>query len=240
VFENLARFEPLIPTVAPVNLADLDHGLRFYQDQRIEVWFSPMGELIRDAKLWILGITPGWRQMQIAYSAAADALGKGQSRTDAVAQSKPNVAFAGTMRSNLVAMMDQIGFPESFAVQSSRELFGSPLLRTGSVLKYPVFRGGKNYTGATPQATKHPVLMEMIELVLRNEIRATSDCLILPLGESVERVLDHVVQARALDDKRILRGLPHPSGANGHRHRLFAEHKHALRRSVLAWYTHGA
>ena len=240
MFENLARFEHLIPAVAPTTLADMDRQLRIYDDQRVEVWFAPMGASVRDAKLWILGITPGWRQMQIAYSEAADALRGGRSHADAVARSKPNVAFAGTMRSNLVAMMDQIGFPESLGVRSSSDLFGGPVLRTGSVLKYPVFCAGKNYTGATPKATQHPVLMDMIDVVLCDEIRRTSDCLILPLGQTVEQVLDYAVQAQVLDATRILRGFPHPSGANGHRHRLFAQQQSALRQSVLGWYRNGA
>lgn len=158
MFDNLSRFNNLVPEIAPQTLSDLEPKLRIYQDDRLEIWFSPMGQLAEDVKLWILGITPGWQQMRIAYATAAQALRAGRSPAQAVKQRKPEVAYAGSMRANLVAMMDQVGFPHSLGVDSSSELFGSALLRTGSVLKYPVFRDGKNYTGPTPKPINHPAL----------------------------------------------------------------------------------
>ncbi len=47
--------------------------------------------------------------MKIAYSSAAEMLKFGASSTQADPAKKPQVAFAGSMRMNLVSMRDEIG-----------------------------------------------------------------------------------------------------------------------------------
>lgn len=235
MFSRLSELPKLLSTQAPQSIGDLDPRLRLYSDGRLDIWYSPMGEATRNPKLWILGITPGWSQMKIAYSAAAEMLRSGRTHDEADSAKKPQVAFAGSMRTNLISMMDEIGFPETFGVGTSAELFGSSQLRTGSVLKYPVFRDKRNYTGSTPKPTSHPALREMIDSVLVRELNATPDCLILPLGRSVELVLDYAATKTHLAADRVLTGFPHPSGANGHRKSHFAAARKELRRRVLEW-----
>lgn len=235
MFSRLSELPKFLPVQAPESVDELDPRLRLYSDGRLDIWYSPMGEVTQNPKLWILGITPGWNQMKIAYSSAADMLNSGFSPDEANAAKKPQVAFAGSMRSNLVSMMDQIGFPETFGVDSSADLFGSSQLRTGSVLKYPVFRDRRNYTGSTPKPLSHPALLEMIDSVFMHELASAPDCLILPLGRSVERVLDYVASKTNLPASRVLTGFPHPSGANGHRQKHFERARKDLRRMVLGW-----
>jgi hypothetical protein len=256
VFSNLKRYEVFLPATAPASLGDLPHELRIYGDSKIEIWFSPMGLGVTNPEIWILGITPGWNQMRIAYEGAAAALEHGSSPAEASAKMKPNVAFAGTMRNNLVAMMDELGFPEVFGISTSADLFGSELLRTGSVLKYPVFNGSqnntqndtrnstrnyiqnyiRNYNGHTPNPIKHPALRQMIDTVLAGELKSIGRCLILPLGKAVESVLQYSVSRGLVNDDQILSGFPHPSGANGHRKKQFEQHRERLQSEVRKWY----
>lgn len=244
MFSNLTRYEVFLPATAPASLGDLPHELRIYGDGEIEIWFSPMGLGVTNPEIWILGITPGWNQMRIAYEGAAAALEHGSSPAEASAKRKPNVAFAGTMRNNLVSMMDELGFPDIFGISTSADLFGSELLRTGSVLKYPVFNGSqnniqnyiKNYNGHTPNPIKHTALRQMIDTVLAGELKSIGRCLILPLGKAVESVLQYSVSRGLVSDDQILSGFPHPSGANGHRKKQFAQHKERLRSEVRKWY----
>jgi hypothetical protein len=243
VFSNLKRYDVFLPATAPVSLGDLPHELRIYGDGEIDIWFSPMGLGVTNPELWILGITPGWNQMRIAYEGAATALEQGSSPAEASAKRKPNVAFAGMMRNNLVSMMDELGFPEIFGLSTSADLFGSELLRTGSVLKYPVFnrsqdkiQNTKNYNGHVPNPIKHPALRQMIDTVLAGELKSIGRCLILPLGKAVESVLQCSVSRGLVNADQILSGFPHPSGANGHRKKQFVEHKERLRCEVRKWY----
>jgi len=122
MFSELERYETLLPPTAPVTLEDLPTELRIYADDAIEVWYSPMGAATENPSVWILGITPGWNQMQIAYHAAADALRNGASPHAADILKKPAVAFAGPMRRNLESMMDELGFHKQPTMLAQRHL----------------------------------------------------------------------------------------------------------------------
>ena len=236
IFTELQRFDTLLPADPPGTLADLDPNLKIYSDERVDIWYAPLGKPTPEPVIWILGITPGWRQMRIAYEGASAAMRAGASAREAVARPKPQMAFAGSMRDNLIDMLDQLKLPAHVAVESSRDLFGSKLLRTGSVLKYPVFTNGKNYTGSSPGPTKHAALLEMLDVLLAEDIRQAGHCLIIPLGKAVEAALEHSIDRGRLDAERILRGFPHPSGANGHRFRQFRDNRRRLKRQIDRWF----
>ncbi len=236
MFTNLTKYEPLIPRVAPKQLADLDSGLRLYSDGKIDVWYSPVGKRIDSPSIWILGITPGWNQMRIAYEKASSALRSSRSLRHAVDCAKPKVAFAGSMRTNLVSMLDEIGLNTALDLTTTANLFGSNLLRTGSILKYPVFNNGRNYTGSSPAPTKHAFLKKMLDDILSEELETVSQCLIVPLGKTVEQALDYSIERGWLDSSRVLRGFPHPSGANGHRISQFNKNKDRYVSAIKKWF----
>jgi hypothetical protein len=236
MFCDLSKYNTFIPREAPKSLEHLSLNLRMYADETIEIWYSPMGSRTVGAKLWILGITPGWNQMRIAYEEAAKWLNEGFTNEQAAQKKKPRVAFAGSMRTNLVAMLDDLEVASLLGQQSSAELFDSNQLRTGSVLKYPVFKNFKNYTGHSPKPTNHPALKEMIDTVFAQELADNTDCLIVPLGKAVEDVLTYSAEQGRLDMARVLKGFPHPSGANGHKKKQYAAMKSQLREQIERWF----
>ena len=63
----------------------------------------------------------------------------------------------------------------------------------------------------------------------------TPDAFIIPLGKTVSTILQREVFRGALEAERCLFEFPHPSGANGHRARLYAEHKADLTARVAEW-----
>ena len=236
MFKHLERFHQLLPVTAPDSLEDLDSRLRIYGDDVLEIWYAPMESPPPNASVWILGITPGWRQMRLAYEAAAEALQGGASPREAATCRKPRVAFAGSMRNNLVTMLDELEVAALLEVPSVALLFGTSRLRTGSAMRYPVFQRGRNYTGHSPKPTKHAALKEMMEVVLWDELRGSGSELIVPLGKAVEEALRYAATRGQVDEERVLYGFPHPSGANGHRVRHFAENKNRLRRALRIWH----
>ncbi|MNG08705.1 hypothetical protein D3C84_920820 [compost metagenome] len=60
------------------------------------------------------------------------------------------------------------------------------------------------------------------------------EALIIPLGVNVENVLRQLVAENQLEEERCLWGFPHPSGANGHRHRQFAAHYQDMKERLAA------
>ena len=221
------KYISLIPDEPPASLDDLDEALCIYKDPIIQVWFAPIAPMNKEAKIAIYGITPGWSQMKAIYKSEIN-------RRNGRKRNSSKIAFAGTMRKNLVEMMDQIKIPEALGCVSSNDLFTTKLLHSSSVLKYPVFKKTKNYTGSSPSPLKHPYLKNMLDSVLGPELQALSNCLIIPLGKAANEAIDyssHFVNPTC----SILRGFPHPSGANGHRKKQFEERKQNLLYEVEKW-----
>jgi hypothetical protein len=198
-----------------------------------QVTYAPIHYLNENAKVVILGITPGWAQAEIIFRTVGEALTQGKSKEDACRAAKYAASFAGAMRSNLVAMLDDLGLSRIFSLESSADLFAGrvELLDTGSVLMYPVFNAGQNYTGHTPKLEPRSWLWQFTDRVQR-QLSQYRDALVVPLGKAAESVASRLCDP---DSVTVLRGFPHPSGANGHRKTQFASHREAMARTVEEW-----
>lgn len=130
------------------------------------------------------------------------------------------------MRNNLTAMLDAIGVNQLFKIKSTGQLFtpGAEHVHFTSALRYPVFVNGKNYNG-TPDMLRTPLLRQMVETYLAEEVKLLPKALWLPLGPKAEGALEHLSSKGLLDRSRILSGLPHPSGANAERVAVFLGRK---------------
>ena len=123
-------------------------------------------------------------------------------------------------------MLDHLGAQRSLGVETCAQLFdpSRELAHLTSALRYPVFVGGENYSGA-PDMLRTPFLRRIVETYLAEEARALPNALWLPLGGKPTTALRHLAAAGILDRDRILEGLPHPSGANGERIAYFLGRK---------------
>ena len=133
-------------------------------------------------------------------------------------------------------MLDELGVNRYLSVDSTEDLFGSDDLHTGSALRYPVFKHGKNYSGHSPLPTKHPALRGMLTDILAPDLRALRDALVIPLGKAVNASLEHLSASGLLPEEKWLRGFPHPSGANAHRLPEFQAAKRSLRAQLRSWF----
>jgi hypothetical protein len=64
--------------------------------------------------------------------------------------------------------------------------------------------------------------------LLAPELESLPRAAIVPLGRSVEDVLDVLAVEGHIKRKRWLKGFPHPSGANAHRKWMFAQNHDSL------------
>jgi hypothetical protein len=205
-------------------------------DDRFRVFYSPFDWFNPSARVIILGITPGWTQMELACRAARGAILSGAAPDEVCRSAKLHGSFAGPMRANLVKMLDDIGLHKALDLKSSADLFETArhLLHTASAIRYPVFKGNRNYTGNGPRPAKSALLMKIARKVLVPELDSVANALIVPLGKSVEELLEVLGRESLVRHGRWLSGFPHPSGANGHRARLFKENRRSLRQQVRA------
>jgi hypothetical protein len=207
-----------------------------HEEGRLRVVWAPCDHVNSAARIAIVGITPGWQQLEIAYASAQRSLAAGLSYADACERAKAEASFAGAMRKNLVRMLDEIGVARALELETTGNLFGAPCedLHTTSALRYPVFLDGKNYNGHTPHALKNGYLRSMVETVLGPELEEIAPALVVPLGKAASECVRHAIHCTGAQVS-LLDGFPHPSGANGHRARNFEEQKHALTRTVENW-----
>ncbi|MBY3618943.1 hypothetical protein HGO21_05235 [Acinetobacter sp. CUI P1] len=195
---------------------------------KLEMYYAPHNEYLNPtAKVIIIGLTPGFTQMRIAIQEGVIGLESGLSDEEVCRKAKEAARFAGSMRSTLIHMLDTLGLHHYLNLTSSDELFQEQQtnLHTTSLLRFPVFVEQKNYSGAHPKLLSDPFLRECALLSLEQELGILNQALIIPLGKTVEGMLQLLVSEEKLDQRRCLWGFPHPSGANGHRFRQFASHQ---------------
>lgn len=210
---------------------------KLHQEGRLSIYYAPFDYINTAARVTIVGITPGFQQMEIAYREMRAGLRRGLSEEEAGQRAKAQASFAGTMRQNLLAMLNGIGLPSALGLGDSAALFGNrkELLHTTSAVRYPVFVNDRNYTGHSPALLRSPLLLRYVQEVLLPELVSVKDALIVPLGKSVSEVLHLFIASGALDERHCLIGFPHPSGGNGHRVRQYAELRGDLSKKIRSW-----
>ena len=193
------------------------------KEEHIEIYYSPHNEYINSkARVFIVGITPGFQQMSTAISAARRELKNSNDIEEIQYKCKKAARFSGSLRNNLINMLDEIEINKSLKINSCSQLFEEKdyLLHTVSLIPYSVFVKGKNYSGHTPKLMKSEFLMKYINENFVNELKSldnVGNILIIPLGRSVEEVLYKLCENNIINENQILKGFPHPSGANVNR-----------------------
>lgn len=204
------------------------------KENNIEVYYSPHNEYINPkAKILIVGITPGFVQMNTAIATARKELDNKNDIEDIQYKCKAAGRFSGSLRKNIISMLDEIRLNEVLNLDSCSELFDKKdyLMHTVSLIPYPVFVKKQNYTGHTPKLLKSDFLMKYIYNNFINEIRELDDfedILLIPLGKAVEEVLCKLKDEGFIKEKQILKGFPHPSGANVNRLVQLEENKESM------------
>lgn len=210
------------------------------KSEELEIYYSPHNEYInRDAMIVIVGITPGWNQMKTAYEQLLKSLDHTKNPEQMLKEVKIAASFAGSMRGNLTDMLNECGLPEVLSINSSLSLFteNRDLLHTTSIIKYPVFIEGKNYTGHRPSIHQSPITAPYANEVFPEELaQIRKPALIIPLGKTVDQIISNLLAEKKLSENHTyLFGFPHPSGANGHRKKQFQEHKASLIAAIRKW-----
>ena len=204
------------------------------KENNIEIYYAPHNEYLNEkAKIFIVGITPGFQQMSTAIQTARICIEEGKTLEETKYLCKAAGRFSGSLRKNIINMLDEIELNEAIGLESCSELFSDKdyLLHTVSLIPYPVFVKKQNYTGHTPKLLKSDFLMKYIRENFINEIHQIGnfeDILLIPLGKAVEEVFCKLKDENLIKDNQILMGFPHPSGANVNRLVQLEENKESM------------
>ncbi|MFN4215763.1 hypothetical protein [Exiguobacterium sp.] len=198
----------------------------------LTIYYAPFEYVNPDAKVVIAGITPGLYQMRQSFEAIRDLADA--SDEEALRAVKQRGSFSGPIRKNLVTMLDDLDLHRHLGIETSLDLFGKAnhLVQNTAVLPYPVFYKGKNYNGASPDLLRTDLFRPYIDGMFADEMASLEEALILPMGINVRRAIETLVDRGIVASERVVSGFPHPSGGNGHRHRIFAENREAMRAHI--------
>lgn len=209
-------------------------------ENNLELYYAPYDYINTAAKVMIVGITPGFTQMSLSLRQAKDDLAAGVPHADIDRRAKAVASFAGSMRVHLIAMLNELELHTLLKIENCGELFGvhAELLHTTSVIRYPLFNKGDNYTGHQPKMLSSALIRRYALVDFAVQLSAVPDAVIIPLGKSVSDVLRRIAEDEPSGGEallnRCLLDFPHPSGANGHRKKQFdalkERHQMILRR----------
>lgn len=134
----------------------------------IEIYYVPFESINENARVVLIGITPGWTQMKEAYQQVGQDLCKGLTLEEIFKNVDKQASFAGAMRTRLVSMLDELELQKALGISSCSSIFDENynLAHTTSTIRYPVFVNGGNYTGYNPDILKSPLLRRYVSKVL--------------------------------------------------------------------------
>ena len=191
------------------------------KEKNIEIYYAPFDYINSKAKIVIVGITPGLQQMLQSY----EVINQGKSLKEV----KDLSSFKGSMRTGLIKYLDELKINDILKIKSCESLFNknSKYLHTTSLVKYPVFDKGKNYSGAN--ILKKKILLDFIEKNFLGELKTLKKSIIIPLGNTVSSTIEYLNNKYKLKLSCFLKGFPHPSGANARKNIQFKENKRNMK-----------
>jgi len=228
-----SSFAPILLGMSKAELvAEIEHPSKLlidhdtFRGRQLDIAYAPFDHVNLSADVVVVGLTPGRQQMRNALVEAQRCLIDGLSLEEAMSRAKVFASFSGPMRVNLVAMLDSIGVNRSLELPSTSSLWerDSGRVHFTSVLRYPTFVDGENYSGS-PSLPSTPLLRKHLMQWFATEMAALPKAVFIPLGPAVSEAVEAVAKHLNLSPDRILAGLPHPSGANSERIAFFLGRK---------------
>jgi hypothetical protein len=209
------------------------------KEGNIEIYYCTHNEYINEqAKVFIVGITPGFQQMSKSIAVARRCLEDNLPISDVPYICKRESRFFGVLRRNIIQMLDDLDLNNLLDLESCEELFNDKdyLLHTTSLISYAVFINGKNYTGHNPKIKKNELLTRFLAEFFEPQAALLKNALIIPLGKGVEEIIYEYTRADIFQKENVLFGFPHPSGANGHRLQQFNNNKEEMKETVINFF----
>lgn len=213
------------------------------KEDNIEIYYAPHNEYInKRARVFIVGITPGFNQMSTAIATARKEFETNADIKEIQYKCKVAGRFSGSLRKNIISMLNELELNKTLGIADCSELFGEKdyLLHTVSLIPYSVFVKKANYTGHTPKLIKSDFLMKYVYDNFISEIKSLDDfenMLLIPLGKAVEEVLFKLKDEGFISQRQILNGFPHPSGANVNRLSQLKENKERMIKEIKEFYS---
>jgi hypothetical protein len=190
---------------------------------RYTLQFTPFEHVNPNARIVIVGITPGNTQLELAYSRVQGLLKSKAPFGSLSLEAKKAAAFGGTMRANLVRLLNHFGVGEWLGIGDASSLWGTNahLLESTSVVPHAAFKNGKMFAGSFEEILANPLLRECFHDCFVRSLDTLSRAeLYLALGPTPQAALRWCAEHGRIDGSRIA-AFPHPSPSAGSQIRYF-------------------
>lgn len=181
--------------------------------------YIPFEHINTDAKLVIVGITPGPNQLDLAYAAAQLLLKRGLLESEVLWEVKKVGAFGGPkMKPNLLKMLRHFQFDKVLGIQDVETLWGKDagLLHSTSVVPHAAFKDGEMFNGSFDEVMKSPLLKEcFLDCFVPSTQAINQEALYVGLGSCPQAALEWCVNNGHLRQSQILGSFCHPSSNAG-------------------------
>jgi hypothetical protein len=216
----VALYERFMPVIAREGAAAVRHPSTLVAcSGRHEVFYIPFEHVARDARLAIVGITPGVTQLELAYAKTQELHCAGATRDELLREVKAYAAFGGeAMRPNLERMLSELRVHELVGVAQVSDLWGAAahLVHNTSVVPHAAFAGGEMFAGSFEDVLAAPALRQSFERdFVPTLAELPGETLYVALGGTPLAALDHCVARGLVPPNRVLGALAHPSRQGG-------------------------
>ena len=193
--------------------------------KKLTCYYAPFEHVNPQAKIIIVGITPGRTQMNRALNALKYTMDNSHDvnqTIDTIFKTvKKHASLSGSMRPRTVAMLNRLGYAKLLGIKCCSTLWGDDnhLVHFCSVLKYPVFVTGADYCGQLKLFNTSKLVQLLFEEFVQDMRAINPKAVIVPLGAMVADVLNtlqhngHILQRLTTFENKVI-APPHPSGAN--------------------------
>ena len=166
----------------------INERFHIFSESGLDVYYAPFHYLNKHARVVLIGLTPGWTQMEEAFRAARRGIANGLDGEALFRHIDISASFCGPMRKNLISMLHEIGLHHCLGINTCDDLFNpekADKFRAGftSAVSAPIFKKGGNYRGSGPRLLQVPKLREWVIENLANELASVPEAVIVPLGK---------------------------------------------------------
>lgn len=189
------------------------------KEGKYSLQYIPFEHIAREAKLVIVGITPGNTQLDLAYQAAQELLNTERPEEEILTEVKKVGAFGGkSMKPNLLKLLRHFQFEKLLGIDDVESLWGenAGLLHSTSVVPQAAFKNGKRFNGSFDEVIASRLLKECFLDCFVPAVREINEkALFVALGPCPQAALDWCVKEGALRQEQVLGSFCHPSSAGG-------------------------
>lgn len=186
---------------------------------KYKLQYVPFEHVNREARLVIVGITPGNNQLDLAYGKAQELLWAGWPDGEILAEIKKAGAFGGSaMKPNLLKMLRHFHFEKILGIDDVGSLWdgNAGLLHSTSTVPHAAFKAGKMFAGSFNEVMASPLLREcFIDCFISSAEEMNKDAFFIGLGPCPQAALEWCVQEGVLSRKQVLGALCHPAATGG-------------------------